>query len=67
MDKLDAIRRLGGTPTSAAAAIRITVSAVTQWPAVLTPRLADRVIAAEVRKRRSKKMAKIKANDEDAS
>jgi len=50
MLKSDAIRLLGGTNTSAAEAIGITQSAVSQWPDVLPPTIADRVIAALARK-----------------
>ena len=46
MDKDHAIKLLGGTVTSAAAAVGATPSAVTQWPPELPPRLADRVQAA---------------------
>lgn len=46
MHKTEAINLLGGTPTAAANAIGITVSAITQWPDVLPQRLVDRVQAA---------------------
>jgi len=46
MDKQTAIDLLGGTVTSAACAVGVTPSAVTQWPDVLPPRTADRVQAA---------------------
>lgn len=49
MDKLTAIRVLGGTPTAAAAALRISRSALSQWPPVLPLRLEDRVLAALAR------------------
>jgi hypothetical protein len=71
MDKRKAIELLGGTPTSAAAAIGITVSAVSQWEDVLSDTLADRVVAAIARKhlppaliggkRKAKRKAKQKA------
>jgi len=54
MNKTDAINQLGGSPTSAAKAIGIKPQAVSQWPDPLTPRIADRVIAALARKKRSK-------------
>lgn len=49
MDKAEAIAMLGGTVGSAAGMIGVTPSAITQWPAVLPPRLADRVLAALMR------------------
>lgn len=50
MQKARAIELLGGTVTSAAAAIGITPSAVTQWPSELPKRLVDRVLAALARR-----------------
>ena len=50
MLKTEAIRLLGGTNASAASAIGITASAVSQWPEVLPPTIADRVVAAIARK-----------------
>lgn len=50
MQKSEAIRLLGGSPSSAAAAIGITASAVSQWPEKLPPTIADRVVAAIARK-----------------
>lgn len=50
MLKTDAIRLLGGTNASAATAIGITASAVSQWPEVLPATIEDRVIAAIARK-----------------
>ena len=49
MDKNRAIELLGGSVTLAAKAIGITPSAVSQWPDILPPRLADRVHAAKFR------------------
>jgi hypothetical protein len=46
MNKQDAINLLGGSVTAAAAAMRISHSAVSQWPDVLPDRLVDRVQAA---------------------
>jgi len=49
MQKSKAIELLGGTVAKAADAIGINSQAVSQWPAELPPRLADRVVAACVR------------------
>ncbi len=49
MQKSEAISLLGGTVEEAAKAIRITSSAISQWPDVLPARLQDRVLAACVR------------------
>ena len=46
MKKTEALELLGGTPSSAAAAIGITVSAVSQWPDELPATISDRVEAA---------------------
>lgn len=46
MDKAEAIKLLGGTPSSAAAAVGITPQAVSGWPDVLPQRIVDRVQAA---------------------
>lgn len=53
MLKKDAINKLGGDVTSAAAAIGVTVSAISQWPDVLPARLEDRVLAALWRRSQS--------------
>lgn len=50
MLKSKAIDLLGGTVSAAAEAIGVSSSAVSQWPAELPPRLADRVLAALARK-----------------
>lgn len=50
MYKETAIRLLGGTTTSAAQLINVSVSAVSQWPDVLPNRIEDRVLAALARK-----------------
>jgi len=50
MTKDQAIKKLGGTPTLAAAAIGITPQAVGQWPDPLPKRIEDRVLAALSRK-----------------
>ena len=49
MDKQKAIDLLGGSPSAAARAIGITPQAINAWPEVLSPRIADRVIAAQAR------------------
>jgi len=51
MKKSDAISLLGGTVSDAAKSIGINPQAVTQWPDELTPRIADRVLAAVARSR----------------
>lgn len=53
MNKSDAIEILGGSVSAAAKAIGISYQAVAKWPDVLTPRIADRVVAAQSRLRRS--------------
>lgn len=50
MRKERAIELLGGTVSAAAEAVRVTASAVSQWPAELPPRIEDRVLAALARK-----------------
>lgn len=50
MKKSDATDLLGGTPTAAAEAIKITYQAYSQWPEDLPPRLSDRVQAAIARR-----------------
>jgi hypothetical protein len=50
MNKITAIELLGGTVTAAAIAIGTTSSAISQWPDDLPPRLADRVLAACMRR-----------------
>lgn len=49
MLKEHAIHELGGTVAHVASAVGISASAIAQWPEVLPPRIADRVIAALVR------------------
>jgi hypothetical protein len=46
MDKTEAIKLLGGTVTQAAEAVGVSPQAVSLWPDVLPPRIADRVQAA---------------------
>lgn len=50
MLKTHAIELLGGTVTSAADAIGVSYQAIVKWPAVLPPRIVDRVQAALYRK-----------------
>lgn len=62
MLKTEAIQLLGGSIPAAAKAIGITYQAVDKWPDVLSPRIADRVLAAlarqqQPRKRRTKAVA----------
>jgi hypothetical protein len=61
MTKQEAINKLGGTPTAAARKMGITVSALSQWPDSLPPRLLDRVQAALFRMGMSAKTRKQKA------
>ena len=49
MRKDQAIELLGGTVTTAAAALEVTYQAVNKWPTELPSRISDRVIAALVR------------------
>jgi DNA-binding transcriptional regulator YdaS (Cro superfamily) len=49
MLKTDALKLLGGTATSAAKLIGISVSAVSQWPDELPSAISDRVLAALAR------------------
>jgi hypothetical protein len=46
MKKSEAIELLGGSPATVAEAIGVTPQAVSNWPAQLSPRIADRVQAA---------------------
>lgn len=55
MNKVEAIRLLGGTPKQAAEAIGVTVHAVYQWTDPLTPKVADRVQAAVSRNEKVQK------------
>ena len=57
MDKKKAIELLGGTTVSAAKAIGITASAVSQWPDQLPGRIADRVLAALAKRHLAKELA----------
>ena len=61
MDKHNAIALLGGSPSQAAAMIGISAAAVAQWPAVLPPRIADRVQAALWRKHQAELGVKLLA------
>lgn len=50
MRKDHAIHLLGGSPSTAAKEVGVSVSAVSQWPDTLPRRLVDRVLAALARK-----------------
>ena len=50
MEKIEAIKLLGGTVTDAAKEVGVTPAAISLWPDVLPPRIADRVQAALWRK-----------------
>lgn len=67
MDKQEAIRLLGGTPTKAAEAIGVTVAAISQWPDVLPARMVDRVQAALWRREREgkKRVRNVRAKEQD--
>lgn len=50
MRKAKAIELLGGSVSSAAAAVGVTYQAVEKWPDPLPDRIADRVVAALARR-----------------
>jgi len=50
MFKYEAIQVLGGSVAETAKALGVTYQAVSQWPEILSPRIADRVQAALWRK-----------------
>lgn len=50
MRKTEGIEILGGSARCAAEAIGVSPQAVCDWPELLPPRIADRVVAAWVRK-----------------
>lgn len=54
MKKTDAIKLLGGTTRKAADALKITTSAVNQWPEELTAAIENRVLAELYRKRKKR-------------
>ena len=58
MRKDEAIKLLGGSPSTAARAIGVTPQAVNDWPDPLPPRIADRVQAALWRQAQAKKRTK---------
>lgn len=58
MDKQQAIQLLGGSIAEAARQIGISYQAVLKWPDVLSPRIADRVVAALARQKASKRVSK---------
>jgi hypothetical protein len=49
MQKTTAINSLGGTVKRAAAAVGVSYQAVYKWPDTLSPRVADRIVAAMLR------------------
>jgi transcriptional repressor of cell division inhibition gene dicB len=51
MEKQKAIEMLGGSVSLAAKKIGVSYQAVRKWPEVLSPRVADRVVAAMARNR----------------
>ncbi|AEC22313.1 hypothetical protein PT7_P077 (plasmid) [Pusillimonas sp. T7-7] len=53
MKKSEAINILGGNISAAAKAIGVSYQAVAKWPDPLSPRIVDRVIAAQARMMRS--------------
>lgn len=55
MDKQKAIELLGGSVSQAAKQIGVSYQAVRKWPDVLSPRIADRVVAAIARQSRTKR------------
>lgn len=58
MKKSEAIERLGGSITSTAKAVGISYQAVKKWPDQLSQKIADRVIAAEVRASKSARQSR---------
>ncbi len=58
MLKRDAIELLGGSVTSAAKECGVKPQAISGWPEVLPPRIADRVQAALWRQQQAKKRTK---------
>ena len=58
MQKQQAITDLGGSITAASKAIGISYQAVKKWPDVLSPRVADRVVAAIGRMRKPSRATK---------
>lgn len=53
MKKQQAIELLGGTITLAAQKVGVSYHAVNKWPAILTPRISDRVVAALARQQQA--------------
>ncbi len=65
MDKTEAIALLGGSVAAAAEKIGATYQAVSKWPAVLPPRISDRVQAALYRQMtEARKVARRKPADD---
>jgi len=59
MKKSEAIEILGGSIASAAKAIGVSYQAVAKWPDELSPRIVDRVIAAQVRTKYKSKPVRV--------
>lgn len=55
MLKTKAIKALGGDVAEAAERVGVSYQAVSQWPDVLPPRIADRVLAALAREKLPKR------------
>lgn len=55
MEKKQAIEILGGTTRAAADAVGVSYHAIRKWPDVLSPRIADRVVAAQARMKKAAK------------
>jgi len=60
LTKRAALEMLGGDAATAARAIGCSPQAVRQWPDTLTPRLADRVLAAVYRMEQAAKLERMK-------
>lgn len=64
MDKSHAIELLGGSISSAAAALKVSYQAVKQWPETLSPRIADRVLAALARQKFGADFAEVRTTNQ---
>lgn len=59
MNKAHAIKVLGGSVAIAAQKLGVSYQAVSKWPDVLPPRIADRVVAAVARDHLSDKLSEL--------